>query len=286
MAKFCFISILLLILILFICLSTLAEDGIQHKHPITLQCNIQHYISILIASNVSLSYFSSQVLEGITRHYNEDTGVIRKKRQASTTLSYYIDEWRKKAQDDSNSAVKFVYIANLSSPFDEVVVVEFNKLVRYPIYLLATLSKDYFPKKGTKRPAITPFIYEKMDERKRIKKVDEAGHLLAYSLGGGMEYWWNYAPQSALVNRGRSNWRRNENHMQTFLKGTKSGRVNWRVFIVYEEDNPRPIGYCLQYILIDDEGKHAQSSVMYFNNDPSATEDNVYFENSGCKMPA
>lgn len=170
----------------------------------------------------------------------------------------------------------FRSIGNLPRPFEEVVVQTVNG-VDLPMFLRAVIrSSD----RARDRPAIPTSVYNRM-RLFDTRPGDDAGHLLAYSLGGGMDNDFNFVPQAARLNRHSlgetSIWLGEETAMATFLDNNANANIEWNLVVHYEDplrNNFRPIAFCLQYTRYNPN--YPPSPEMCFSNDP--THDCLYDE--------
>lgn len=201
------------------------------------------------------------------------------------SLAYMIYSWGERAHDSNDQNVRFV--PNLRDPFTEVVVqtvTNQGQQIELPVYIRAIIHSYDLPGPNT-RKSIPSNVYRKMTAMNRIQGVDEAGHILAYSLGGGLSFEWNYVPQANRLNRhigGRSLWLQEELNIAKFLRDNPTGRVEWDMVIIYEYplgDNYRPVAFCLQHTDYDDNNNAHEGPELCFGNDPD--DDCRYDQRSG-----
>ncbi|XP_031632404.1 uncharacterized protein LOC116346473 [Contarinia nasturtii] len=154
------------------------------------------------------------------------------------------------------------YPAN--SPFKKIIYRQipqpFKKEIRLPVYLHAKIKRSHLQDLPS-RSGIPSDIYNLL-EAKDFRLHDEVGHLLAYSLGGGMENTLNYVPMAICLNRGP--YLKTEQEIGAFLKKEQNGEVDWHLVVIYDKFlrnkqgafddsvnldsyNLRPIGFCLKY---------------------------------------
>lgn len=106
----------------------------------------------------------------------------------------------------------------------------------------------------------------------RIARVDDAGHLLAYSLGGGMDRLFNYPPQVARLNRNRGGktpqWVHERTIWELLKDNLEDDYVDWNMTVIYNSSlsSVRPIRFCLSYTSVDDNGVSTAPNEMCFAN--------------------
>ncbi|XP_055852167.1 uncharacterized protein LOC129916328 [Episyrphus balteatus] len=158
-------------------------------------------------------------------------------------------------------------------------------------YMKATIRSSHT---GRPRPSIPADIQHYLDlvgfkhgRGDRDPNADQAGHLLAYSLGGTNDDTFNFAPQTARLNTqtpaSYSIWWGEEKAMSDFLKAKPNRRIDWELLILHppltatEEWRLRPIGFCMRHINYNEHGVMVNNknqaisqrdSVMCFGNDP------------------
>jgi DNA/RNA non-specific endonuclease len=137
----------------------------------------------------------------------------------------------------------------------------------------ATINRNNIPTPGSTRPNQPSGYIERMDQLDRING-DEAGHLMALSIGGPNELI-NLVPQHATTNRnlGRNGeinsfWRHTETEVQRFARTRGVTSVDWYLYIEYERnENLRPSLFAVRYI------------AHYDNNDNFTCGDSVFPNN-------
>lgn len=197
-----------------------------------------------------------------------------------------IEGFRAKARDSKNR--DFSFILTPPSPFTEVVVQNIkldlpHKLnTKIPIYLKAMITFNNLP--TGKRTGIPANIENSLQSIGKYD-TDDAGHLLAYAIGGGMDNVWNYVPQARGLNRnvrGHPKWFDEEKSIANFLKSNKKGQVEWTMYIHYGSKDPnamyRPVAFCLQHTDVDNNGLHSSSNYKCFSNDQSRENPKNYCE--------
>lgn len=158
-------------------------------------------------------------------------------------------------------------------PFQHVVVRNLRTRngvdVSVPVMLRAELSRDYMPN-GNRIP-IPQSIYQRMILLER-NNADDAGHILAYSLGGGMFNEFNYVPQYRRVNRNTrqdlSVWFTIEREISRYLQSSSENRVDWQTIVLYDNNGGlRPTGFMLSYRMRTATSAGQDDFVNYcFNN--------------------
>lgn len=191
------------------------------------------------------------------------------------SLAYMIYAWGERARDPNSPNVHF--LQNLHDPFTEVVMRTVTnsqgERIDLPVYIRAIIHRDNLPRPGS-RTSIPQNVRGKMADMNNIKGEDDAGHMLAFSLGGGMLNAWNYVPQAKRLNRNvgaASLWLKEERDIARFLMDNPTGRVEWDMFIIYEDplgDNYRPVAFCLQHTDYDDSNAAHEGREWCFSNDP------------------
>lgn len=133
-------------------------------------------------------------------------------------------------------------------------------------------------------------IWRRMDELQYVRGTDERGHLVMDSMGGP-PLWYNFAPQTNVVNRnygfgGRDTdgswWFRAEGEIRNFFnQNPTADHVSWDLILTYNNTQVRrrPTGYGLRYLrhFMGNNPPPLDSGDMVFNND-----ENPFAANSVC----
>lgn len=193
--------------------------------------------------------------------------------------------------DDIYNERNIIHQTPLLAPFTNVLfyneISDDDELVVVPRYIRAHITFGDLPSGNARRPPIPANVYTQMARMGLREREDDAGHLLAYSLGGGMNNQWNYVPQSIRLNRDAnpigsdtrhvsSGWRGTETEILEFLRANRQrGTVDWSMIVIYGNSRDsgnfhrlRPIGFCLQWNTTDDSGMQEFRPVECFSNDP------------------
>lgn len=228
---------------------------------------LQKYVDISNSSDPSV-YFKFHVIRN-----SDQNGAYciqhRAKRHRAEFMEHFpldtqnglIQRFQQQA-NDANIPEIFA-LSNLPSPFTEVVVhrVTYHGNptapvhIEIPLYFRATIRFGNLQPSNTRRsiPEDVRIQMSLMDEI----QLDEAGHGLAFALGGGMNNVWNYLPQTNRLNRhagGYSLWLGEEIRIATFLRNNQRGRVEWSLVVIYARGSLRPFGFCLHHTDYDDLG--------------------------------
>lgn len=176
----------------------------------------------------------------------------------------------------------------LPRPFEEVLyrtVLTYNGELNITLYVEANITFNDLPPPQSERripSAIRTHLRNYgmiTDTSTTVDATDDAGHLLSFALGGGLEHTWNYVPQTIRLNRhleisGTSAWRSTEDEIRNFLRDNRNGWVQWSLIVHYAPNNynpNRPIGFCLHWISSDDNGILNDSRPEEcFSNDPNS----------------
>lgn len=205
------------------------------------------------------------------------------------SLQQLIDTYRSNAQA---GRLNLGIDTNLPAPFTEAIFINYPQLNvptaqrRLPVVLRAVIYgsniRQDVPVAGSRGGQRIPSnIRNRMEAIGRVhdpvtNSLDEAGHLLAYQLGGGIDNWFNYLPMMARLNRAINNensaWYYEEIGIRNFLTTHQDGWVEWNLMVHYDgsgNGSARPIGFCLQHTDYNAFGNGTPSQEMCFSNDPA-----------------
>lgn len=182
------------------------------------------------------------------------------------SIDMMIENFKTLANDQQRTGYFRIEDFPLNSPFEKIVYRQIpqplKKEIRLPVYLHAKIKRAHVVDLPSRSSVRTHQDVHNLLEAKDISLHDEAGHLLAYSLGGGMENTLNFAPMAICLNQGP--YLQTEKEIGSFLKKERHGEVDWHLVVIYDENlrnvqsafdssvnlnnyNLRPIGFCLKY---------------------------------------
>lgn len=147
-----------------------------------------------------------------------------------------------------------------------------------PYFVRAVIRPNHLRRPG-QRETIPSAIHRHLEYMNRDEN-DEAGHLLASSLGGITTHT-NFIPMAIRLNRsygGHSRWREIEQENYNFLNTNPLSSIEWNLAVVYVPNftNLRPLGVCLQFTRFINNVIFFESGDICFDNDP--TYDCAYLE--------
>lgn len=148
-------------------------------------------------------------------------------------------------------------------------------LFSVPIYVAATIRYHHTQ---NQRPSSIPENVRSQLTRMNALGDDDAGHILAHSLGGPT-IPRNFVPMNRDLNRIRGNWFRTENVLRAYLNNERQGYIDWEALVIYPDGfrNYRPIGFIVRYTLFDGHGQQiGDPEIRTFLNDRE------HFQNGEC----
>lgn len=140
-----------------------------------------------------------------------------------------------------------------------------NQPITLPIHTAATIRYHHTI---NSRPTIPEDVRTQLSRMDRMSD-DDAGHILAHSLGGPT-IPTNFIPMNRDVNRIRGNWYRTEDALRAYLNHERQGHIYWEALIIYRNDftSYRPIALVVRYTLFDGHGQQAgEPEIRTFLND-------------------
>ncbi|XP_055852166.1 uncharacterized protein LOC129916327 [Episyrphus balteatus] len=181
-------------------------------------------------------------------------------------------------------------------PFVEIIERKDTNRIGQPLYVTeymkATIKKSHTGRDRSKEARIPAHIQTYLDfcgfihgAGNRDPNADQAGHLLAFSLGGSNDDTFNFAPQTARLNTQtpacHSIWFGEELAMNEFLKGGANRKIEWELLVIHPpvtatgESRLRPIRFCMRHQNFNGNAKvdnhnnpiTQRDSVMCFSND-------------------
>lgn len=219
----------------------LVSKYVEFQHVEHLHESLNPKIHIIPDAYNADAYFKFHLVYNF-KHPTEYCFKPRPKRQRQNfmedfpllTLQQSITVFQRRAASNNWQSIRNV---NPPAPFTQIIVrdepgMNTNRVPAseqsVPVVLRATIYGTPLPTTSNRR-TVPQNIIRRKDAMNRIRDqhgvlLDEAGHLLAYSLRGEMTYWFNYVPQLTRLNRPINNetsaWYYEEEGMRQFL-------VNW-----------------------------------------------------------
>lgn len=168
------------------------------------------------------------------------------------------------------------HVWNATNPIIEHVEERFNG-VRLPLSITCDIRNSHI--RNRPRPAIPTYVHTFLRQQMNSAPNDDAGHLLAHSLGGPTNEIFNFIPMTIQANRGQNSlWRRFEIAIPGHLRDNPQGCAIWRIMVIYERGlghfitNTRPLGLCLDYSLYTDANNQVNGQspgTLCISNDSS-----------------
>ncbi|XP_053958252.1 uncharacterized protein LOC128863226 [Anastrepha ludens] len=216
--------------------------------------------------------------------------------QGHNRFDRMINELRAAAQDPSQPFKPYRYMRPYNTrnfPFREIIErvdTDFAGLeIRVPVYLRATILSSHVKDGPTAIPQHIRDYLERVGFKKTATRwdpnADQAGHLLANSLGGPTDEQFNFAPQAGRLNTLTPNtwslWWGEEMDMLEFLR-EPNRRIEWELYAIRppltstSQWRLRPTSFLLRHKnyneagALVDNGNHPigqPTPVMCFSND-------------------
>lgn len=167
---------------------------------------------------------------------------------------------------------------HISTAYTEVRNSNGKGYVEVPLHSTALIRPHHVSNGRESIPRHIQRHMEDMDafrNQKFAEDNDDAGHLLAASLGG-LTLKGNFAPMDRRLNRhsnGRpSVWRTVEEKQRKFLTTNRNSSVYWQCGVYYDDPHNRPTGYGVKYTQYKGSKKLGEFE-NYCSNDPDDDDD-------------